>query len=232
MNLYLKPSLSKDFPHYVVRKSILHLLKENLNRFKGDVIDLGCGVMPYKQLILSGKSVTSYRGIDLKVNAEQNVYPDITWDGKHIPIGNESVDVVLLTEVIEHLQNPAEVLVEINRVLKKDGIIIGSTPFFWPLHEIPNDNRRFSPYGVEHLLHQAGFSSINITAAGGWNLSMAQFLSTYIQFGLSSGFIKRIFKILFYFPIKWLSSSMKTIAVFENRLMINLLFFTATKKSE
>ena len=232
MNLYLKPSLSKDFPHYVVRKSILHLLKENIKRFKGDVIDLGCGIMPYKQLILSEKNVTSYTGIDLKVNPEQNVYPDICWDGKTIPVESGSIDALLLTEVIEHLQNPVEVLLEVNRVLKKDGFIIGSTPFFWPLHEVPNDKQRFSPYGLEHVLHQAGFSSISISAAGGWNVSMAQFLSTYIQFGVSSPLIKKIYKALFYFPIIWLSSSMKTITVFENKLMINLLFFTAIKKGE
>jgi SAM-dependent methyltransferase len=232
MSLYLKPSLSKDFPHYVVRKSILHLLKENLNRFKGDVIDLGCGIMPYKQLILSENKVKSYIGIDLKVNPEQNVYPDICWDGKTIPVESESIDAVLLTEVIEHLKNPAEVLLEVKRILKKDGIIIGSTPFFWPLHEVPNDNQRFSPYGLEHLLQQEGFSSITITAAGGWNVSMAQFLSTYIQFGVSSPLIKKIYKALFYFPIIWLSSSMKTITAFENKLMINLLFFTAIKKGE
>ena len=50
-----------------------------------------------------------------------------TDESDNLPFPNETFDFVLFTAVIEHLYNPTKILNEINRILKKEGIIIIST---------------------------------------------------------------------------------------------------------
>ena len=45
-----------------------------------------------------------------------------------LPFSNDSIDYILMLEVIEHLKNPYFVLKEINRILKKQGLLFLSTP--------------------------------------------------------------------------------------------------------
>ncbi len=61
------------------------------------------------------------------------VFPDVKidicdGDWNPLPYKNQSFDVVLYTEVIEHVGNPLHWLREINRVLKPGGVVIVSTP--------------------------------------------------------------------------------------------------------
>ena len=96
---------------------------------------------------------------------------------------NNSTDVVLLLEVIEHFsQDPMAVMMEINRILKTDGILIISTPnaISWrallslllgknPVSEPYNGNdtnrhnRLYSPEEIIKLADAAGFEIENIT---------------------------------------------------------------------
>ncbi|MBS3175939.1 class I SAM-dependent methyltransferase [Candidatus Woesearchaeota archaeon] len=46
-----------------------------------------------------------------------------------IPFQNEQFDYVTMVAVIEHLKNPKEVIDEINRILKPNGLLIITTPF-------------------------------------------------------------------------------------------------------
>jgi len=45
-----------------------------------------------------------------------------------IPLGNESVDCVILLDVVEHLDVPEKILTESYRILRKDGILLLTTP--------------------------------------------------------------------------------------------------------
>jgi SAM-dependent methyltransferase len=51
--------------------------------------------------------------------------------GESIPYEDESFDVVISDNVFEHLDNPAEVITEIRRVLKPGGRLVAKTPNFW-----------------------------------------------------------------------------------------------------
>lgn len=54
-------------------------------------------------------------------------------------------------EVLEHVKNPFNAIKEIQRVLKPGGIIIGSTPFVFPIHDEPHDFYRYTKYGLRNL---------------------------------------------------------------------------------
>lgn len=228
-NSFIDPTLRGDFAHYVVRKSILQSIRKYLPEFRGKVVDLGCGDMPYKEMILSQKRVTDYISIDWPGTKYYHNQPNFFWDGITIPLENESVDCVLLTEVIEHLDNPTAVLKEIRRILRPGGIVTGTTPFIWPLHEVPNDMHRLSPFGVKRIMADAGYTSYEVTGMGGWRTAFAQFMSAYIAFGIKNSLVRKIAKAVFYFPIYFFSDNDKEVTEFGHATMVSSVSFKAIK---
>lgn len=56
------------------------------------------------------------------------------YDGKKIPLQDNSVDIVISIEVIEHVRDPLVMLAEIHRVLKPEGILhITTGNKLWPI---------------------------------------------------------------------------------------------------
>jgi len=72
--------------------------------------------------------------------------------GVTIPVDNASIDCVIATEILEHCSFPDIIIKEICRVLKPQGKLVFTTPFLWPLHEIPDDAFRYTPFTPERLL--------------------------------------------------------------------------------
>ncbi|MDW8465858.1 MAG: class I SAM-dependent methyltransferase [Chloroherpetonaceae bacterium] len=166
---------------YTVRFSLLKAVKENISLFRGKLLDVGCGQMPYKSLILSNNpGVTEYIGLD--IGEYFGSKPDLFWDGETIPLSDESVDCAMATELLEHCPNPAKVLSEIYRVLRPEGLLFFTVPFIWPLHLVPNDEYQYTPFSLRRLLAQAGFRDISIKALGGWDVSLAQMLSIWVRY--------------------------------------------------
>ena len=100
------------------------------------------------------------------INLDLSTKPDVFADVAAIPVKSGSVDVVVCTEVLEHLQNPAACTAEIHRVLKVGGLGFFSVPFMYPVHADPYDYQRFTADGLRNLLSQ--FQTIEITPMGGY----------------------------------------------------------------
>lgn len=87
---------------------------------------------------------------DIDINPEKK--PDYVLDINNMHIFEDnSIDVIICLEVFEHLKNPFKARDEIKRVLKKGGLLIGSSPFIFPLHDEPEDYFRFTKYGIINL---------------------------------------------------------------------------------
>jgi SAM-dependent methyltransferase len=169
---------------YVVRKAIFKFIQENAFLFNGKVMDLGCGIMPYRDFIKENSKCTSYVGVDFEssLNSEYSlIKPDLFWDGKTIPLKNNSIEVVLCTELLEHCQNSDEILQEAFRVLKPGGKLLLTVPFLWNLHLVPYDEYRYTPFSLNRILSNAGFKSIELRALGAWDASLAQILGIWYQ---------------------------------------------------
>src|SRR5437763_11699793 len=93
------------------RRAILNALKEQLANFHGTCLDVGCGRMPYKSLMLAAPSnVKRYIGMDLRADLRHPSYAqldvaDLEWDGRTIPLDANSVDCVLATEVFQYFRD-------------------------------------------------------------------------------------------------------------------------------
>lgn len=89
----------------------------------------------------------------LDIQPREGVKVDIIADAHDLSqISDASFDVVLCTEVLEHLHTPSKAIAEFRRVLRTGGLLLLSTRFIFPLHDVPGDYFRFTKYGLHHLL--------------------------------------------------------------------------------
>lgn len=180
---FLDVELNKHTVHiYTVRKALLRAVQNSLQAFSGTLLDVGCGKMPYRDLICRGnQKVEKYIGLDLAESSIHNTsVADLHWDGKTIPLPDQSVGSAMATEVLEHVFDPQETLAEIFRVLQPGGAFFFTVPFLWPLHEVPYDAYRYTPFALKHHLEKAGFETITLHPLGGWHASMAQMLGLWV----------------------------------------------------
>ena len=70
---------------------------------------------------------------------------------------------------------------EVNRVLTPGSTYFFTVPFLWPLHEIPYDEYRYTPFSIERHLENSGFTNIKKQALGGWDASLAQMLRLWVR---------------------------------------------------
>lgn len=166
--------------YYPLVKKVTLIEKISEEYFLGDLLDIGCGEMPYKPLILEKSKINSYIGVDIENNIYQKeVTPDLFWDGKTLPINDNEFDCSLLIEVLEHTPNPEMVLKETHRILKDKGYLFLTVPFLWNLHDVPHDEYRYTPFSLERMFKDAGFEIIKMEALGGWHASLANMLALY-----------------------------------------------------
>lgn len=177
------PFTDANLDRYLIRKSILDALNSTMPLFGANLLDIGCGKMPYRAYILEKSNVKVYTGIDIEGSLvyDKNVQPDLRWDGRTIPLSGGSYETAMATEVLEHCPEPEIVLKEIHRILKPGGIFFFTVPFLWNLHEVPHDEYRYTPFSLERHLKNSGFAEVQIFPMGGWHASMAQMLGLWVR---------------------------------------------------
>ncbi|MFC1977613.1 class I SAM-dependent methyltransferase [Chloroflexota bacterium] len=174
-NRFVNPSIFN--PVYIERKKIMEGLEDAARRYaKGKLVDLGCGIKPYKNIF--APYCDSYFGVDhpdvAKSHYGEDKQADLWADCTETGLDGESFDTVLSTQVLEHIEHPEKLLKEAHRLLKKSGILIVTTPFFWQEHSVPHDYYRFSQYGLKSLAKEAGFDVLEIRKLEGAFASIQQ----------------------------------------------------------
>ena len=91
---------------------------------------------------------SQYLGVDM----QKGPGVDLVADATQLPFPDQSFDLVMCFETLEHADNPWKIVAEIERVCKKNGIIILSSQQNFPLHMHPSDYFRYTPYGLSSLL--------------------------------------------------------------------------------
>lgn len=182
-NSFLTPSLAPwNIDRFLPRKSILVALERNAPHLRGVCLDVGCGDMPYRPLLLSPPfQISTYIGLDRREDRSQNTPPDLFWDNGRIPLAASSVDSALCTEVLEHCPDPLALLREVHGVLKPGGMLVLTVPFLWPLHEVPHDWCRYTPFALKQFLESAGFRVCELRPLGGYDRSLAQMLGLWLR---------------------------------------------------
>lgn len=123
------------------------------------LFDLGAGYQPFKELY----------GPFQVVAADFNYFPeiDIVCDlDRKLPFKDSVADIVIHSNVLEHLPYPIDFTRECYRILKKGGTLLATVPFIHPSHMRPFDFHRYTDIGLHTLLEDAGFTNIEITPLG------------------------------------------------------------------
>jgi SAM-dependent methyltransferase len=173
------------YSFYVIRTSLLKAVNDLKPKIHGTVVDLACGVMPYKNYLMN-PTIDQYIGVDLKPTEYHNtVKPDLYWDGNKIPVEDNYCDFVIATEFLEHYYDTKHILTEIKRILKPGGVFFFTVPAIWPLHEVPYDYHRFTPFFFDKCLDELGYTLWDVKPLGGYHLSFALSLSLWYDNKLS-----------------------------------------------
>jgi len=155
--------------HYSIEKFIKFVSKKV--KPTEIVLDTGAGSCPYKKYFAHA----NYESTDFKptINKLQKVEHTFYCSLDNIPKKDNSYDVIINTQVLEHVEYPQKVLNELFRILKPGGKLFLTAPQGWAIHEAPNNFFNFTKYGLKSLFEHAGFNIVFIKPRGGifWYLA-------------------------------------------------------------
>ena len=133
---------------------------------KGKLLDLGCGKAP---LYHSYKDhVSENICVDWGESLHKNPYLDMETDlNQKLPFDESEFDTIILSDVLEHIRRPEQLLEETYRILSKGGKMLINVPFYYWLHEEPHDYFRYTEFALKAFAEDAGFNIIMIEPRGG-----------------------------------------------------------------
>lgn len=181
---------------YVVNQQQMLSLLDGLGNVR--ILDIGCGNGGFSLELMEKVSPCQLYGIDVDKSAIKFAFKRavdvIIADTQHLPFKGENFDIVISNQVIEHVLNVDQFIINVQRVLKKNGMFILSTPNLCALHnrflimlgqqptclqvsEIQVGNllrgikthghvHSFSPAALNDLLKYHNFSIEKITGSG------------------------------------------------------------------
>lgn len=120
------------------------------------LLDYGCGDCCYRPLF--DEVVADYVGADLAGNADADLV--LREDGT-VPAPDGEFDIVLSTQVLEHVAEVSLYLAECKRLLRPGGLLLLSTHGLWKFHPHPVDLWRWTGSGLEQELRRAGFDVLD-----------------------------------------------------------------------
>ena len=183
-------------------RSVVSFLK-TLPIDAGTLVDAGAGNLPYR-IVYQGRFAECI-SFDHPASPHLNDAWSFQASLDQIPLEDNTADVVLCTEVLEHVPNPGQCLAELARICRPGGHIILTTPFLKGIHEAPYDFFRYTEFGLRRLCEESGLDVVSLHARGGLiGTLLSIFCGT--QFRLWNGLSRmtRIRLHLLYNPLVWL----------------------------
>ncbi|MBD2306192.1 methyltransferase domain-containing protein [Chroococcidiopsis sp. FACHB-1243] len=151
---------------YAILKLLLeklqHLVESELLVPGEKVLDYGCGNKPYESLFK--QKFDLYIGADFPGNDRAEIA--VGCQGQ-LPIADASIDCVLSSQVLEHVEQPQVYLKEAYRVLKPGSALVLSTHGIWRYHPDPCDYWRWTAAGLQREIVQAGFEIVSVQSVFG-----------------------------------------------------------------
>jgi len=128
------------------------------------MVDLGCGDMPYADL-MRGIGL-DYRPADIDVEDAGSGKLAIDAAGR-VPLPDGCAGAVLSVQVLEHVADLDAYCAEMARLLAADGTLLLSTHGNWLYHPHPTDFRRWTRTGLALDLEMRGFVVEEMLAIAG-----------------------------------------------------------------
>jgi len=128
----------------------------------GRLLDLGCGKAPL--FAAYAPYVTEVTCVDWAPGEHIDLTCDLS---QPLPFENDRFDTILLSDVLEHMPDPALLWREMTRVLARQGKIILNVPFYYSVHAHPHDYYRYTNFALERFVKINGLELVLIAPIGG-----------------------------------------------------------------
>jgi SAM-dependent methyltransferase len=135
------------------------------------VLDVGAGSCPYRAHFAH----CVYQTQDFAALSDEQLrdggYGQIDYVSEitAIPVAAGSFDVVICTEVLEHVPDPIGAVMEMGRVLKPGGVLLLTAPLGSGIHQAPyHFYGGYTPFWYQRFLTEAKFDTIVVEANGGF----------------------------------------------------------------
>lgn len=196
---------------YQARKELMRDLIRKYRPNPQYVLDIGCG---------SGLVLDSLKNIPKRIGVENNPEAINYAKEKNITIFSTiqeapaEADVILLMDVLEHVEDDQKMLEQSLSKLRKNGIVIITVPAFdwlWSQHDkLVHHQRRYSKKQLENCIKKAGAETIYSSY---WNFSF--FIPTVIKKKIKT---KKNVESDLQEVSNWLNHIMLKIMLFENKI--------------
>ena len=140
-----------------------------------NVADIGGANINGSYADIFSDDIFNYIAVDMAAGEGVDIVAD---DPYKLPFENESIDVVISGQVMEHVEYFWSLFEEMVRILKRDGMLFIIVPSSGPIHRYPVDCYRFYPDSMKALAAYANVSLIDswLDDRGPWNDLTAVFV--------------------------------------------------------
>lgn len=168
-----------------IHKSMMHnKLKHVAPKISGKWLDIGAGDQPYKKFFSSADAylTTNTRRHYSTKEFERLENRTNYWieDGKSLPVQDQFLDGVACFQVLSVIDKPDEFFREMHRVLKKDGNLLITTDFLYPVWS-SEDRYRHTAFNLRHMTEGSGFKVESISSFGGFGSSVYALFMRYMR---------------------------------------------------
>jgi SAM-dependent methyltransferase len=166
----------RSLPSWSIRLPLADWLRrEGAEAGGARVLDVGCGVKPYYPYFASA---VSYVGVDVQENPNADLIGSI----EALPVEDASFDVVLCTQVLEHVDDPAAAVRELHRVVAPGGRVLASTHGVMVFHPNPQDLWRWTHTGLQRLFErEADWANVSVEPGAGSAACLGMLIARYVH---------------------------------------------------
>ena len=167
---------------FLIKRSINCKIESELSSKSDKILDMGCGNKPHYHKVIKSGIVC--------LDIEKTSKAHLVSDADKLPFKPNSFDKVVSVNSFYYFRNPFNVAESTANILKKNGKFVLVLPFFYPIHDSPDDKYRFTEYGLRALL-EGKFKIERLEAIGGIFTLPSVLLHSLIK-GIPLLFPKRI----------------------------------------
>lgn len=133
----------------------------------GKLLDCGCGEVPYFEIFKS--QVSMHYCVDWSENLKSApLLDEVVNLNLPFQLREKDFDCVLLSDVIAHIQSPAQLIQTLSFHLKKGGVILITTPFVSWISAPPHEYFHPTEFALRNMCDEAGLEIIEMNAYGGY----------------------------------------------------------------